>query len=487
MHPPSLKQTPNTTQNLKQIQHMIMSQEMQQALQFLQLPIMELQPLIEAELEQNPVLEYETDEPLDENESEDVEEILSAEKELEFSEHDTLVMQQLDEEFRDHFEMSGTAEKMKTQEDEKLRNYLDSLICQKPTLFSHLMEQSREILVEPSDLLMAEALIGNFDEYGFLKTPLKEISLLNHFEEESLQNILNKLKTLDPIGVGAANLQESLLIQLESAGKLSSLAYKIIEKHYDDLLHNRIPLIKKSLGAKENLIRDAISKDISKLDLHPGLKFSNDSVRYIVPDITIKEDGDEFIIFVNEDPLPPLRLNQKYLKLLNDNTLAAETKHFIHQKIASAKWLIKNLTERNETLVKIAHALVKRQKTYLQDPIGQLIPMTMIEIAEELSLHESTIGRAVSNKYINTPKGLKLLRSFFTNAYVVEDGTNISSQTVKNEVHEIIKNENKRKPLSDEIISNMLEKKGIPCARRTIAKYRYALNLGNAKQRKTYT
>jgi RNA polymerase sigma-54 factor len=448
---------------------------------------MELQPLIEAELEQNPVLEYERDDSLEnEEENEQEDESNKNEQELEFSDRDTQILQQLDDEFRDHFAESGTTEKSKTIEDEKLKNYLDSLICQKTTLFSHLMEQAKEIFEDSSDLTMAEVLIGHFDKYGFIETPLSEICLLNNFDEKSLLEVLNKIKTLDPVGIGASNLKESLLIQLDRIGKKTSPAYKIIEQHYDDLLHNRIPLIKKALGYSEQVISAAISNDISKLDLHPGLGFAQEVVPYATADITIKEEGDEFIIFVNEDPLPPLRLNPRYLKLLEDETLATETKEFINKKILSAKWLLKNLTERNETLVRIAHVIVKKQKTYLQDSCGKLNPMTMIEIAEELNLHESTIARAVSNKYINTPKGLKLLRSFFTNGYTVEDGPDMSSQTVKDEVLAIIKNENKKKPLSDDAIHKLLETKGILCARRTVAKYRYVLNLGNAQQRKQF-
>jgi RNA polymerase sigma-54 factor len=485
MHPPILRQSVKQHQSLKQIQHLIMTQEMQQALNFLQLPIMELQPLIEAELEENPVLEYEGDES-EQNEEEIEEDSDNENQELEFNDKDTQILQQLDDEFRDHFESSGTTEKSKIAEDEKLKNYLDSLICQKATLFTHLLSQAKEIFDDTSDRKMAEILIGHFDKYGFIETPLSEISLLNNFDEVLLRGVLKKIKTLDPAGIGASNLQESLLIQLERQGKKTSPAYKIIEHHYDDLLHNRIPLIKKGLGYSENVIAQAISQDIAKLDLHPGLRFAQEVVPYATADITIKEEGDEFIIFVNEDPLPPLRLNPRYIKLLEDETLSDETKEFINKKILSAKWLLKNLTERNETLVRIAHVIVKKQKTYLQEPHGKLTPMTMMEIAEELSLHESTIARAVSNKYINTPRGLKLLRSFFTNGYIVEDGSDMSSQTVKDEVLEIIKHENKKKPLSDDAISKLLEAKGIPCARRTIAKYRYALNFGNAQQRKQF-
>ena len=495
MHPPFLKQLSKQTQNIKQFQHLMISQDMQQALHILQCPIMELQPLIELELEQNPILEYENEEDIGLEQDEKEEELDPSEVDLNFNEKDFKIMEQLDEEFEDHFKESGTEEKRKTLEDEKLKSYLDSLILQKTTLFTHLMQQVREITDSPQELQMAEAIIGHLDRDGFLKNSLTEIASFFDFEEKSLQPILDKIKTLDPIGIGASNLKESFLIQLKRLGKENSIAFQIIDRYYEELLHHRIPLIKKGLKLTTEAISKAINEDISKLQMHPGNGFTNDVTHYIVPDIIIKEDVNEnanneknhdFTIFVNEDPLPPLKLNQRYIKLLQDETLAQETKEFINQKIASAKWLLKNLTKRNETLVKIAHALVKRQKAYLLSPNGLLVPMTMMEIACEIELHESTVARAVTDKYIQTPRGLKLLRSFFTTAYVAVDGSSMSSDTVKTEVFEIIENEDKKKPLSDLAISKMLEKKGILCARRTIAKYRYQLNLGNTQQRKSF-
>lgn len=491
MHPPILKQLSKQTQNIKQFQALMISQDMQQALHILQCPIMELQPIIELELEQNPILEYENDEEnelSDDDVKEEEDETHSSEQDLNFHEKDFKIMEQLDEEFEDHFKESGTEEKRKTLEDEKLKSYLDSLILQKSTLFTHLMEQVREIVDSPLELKMAEAIIGHLDQDGFLKNPLSEIANFFDFEEIALQPILDKIKTLDPIGIGASNLKESFLIQLRSLGKEKSIAFQIIDLYYEELLHHRIPLIKKGLKLTTEAISKAISEDISKLQMHPGSGFTHDAVQYIVADIIIHEDekGNDFTIYVNEDPLPPLRLNLRYINLLQDATLAPETKEFINQKIASAKWLLKNLTKRNETLVKIAHALVKRQKAYLQNPNGLLVPMTMMEIADEIELHESTVARAVTDKYIQTPRGLKSLRSFFTTSYVAVDGSSMSSDTVKNKVFEVIQNEDKKKPLSDLAISKMLEKKGIACARRTIAKYRYQLKLGNTQQRKSF-
>lgn len=480
MQPPSFKQIQTPSQSLKQSQHLMMTPAMQQALNFLTLPIMELQPLIDQEMEQNPVLEYEELE----NEIEEPT-LIPEEEELHLDENDYRIMQDLSEEFREHFSGSEGFKKREPLSEDKLQ-FLESLVTQTKTLFTHLMEQSLETFENKEELKIAEAIIGNFDESGFLKISLEEIALLNGMKKASLEPVLETIKTFEPKGVGASNLQESLLIQLELLGKEDSLAYKIIKQHYDDLVHHRIPLIKKMLKISEKMITETISKDISKLDLHPASGFQERSAPYIVPDVTIKEDGEEWVVFVNDDPLPPLKLNARYLGLLNDPSLAKETKDFIKKKIASAKWLLKNLTQRNETLVSIAHALVKKQKEFLQSPDGKLKPCTMGEIANDLQLHESTVARAVSNKYIYTPRGLQSLRSFFTTSYAIEDGEDISSETVKNQVLEIIKGENKKKPLSDEAISKMLKSQGIPCARRTIAKYRYALNLGNAQQRRVF-
>lgn len=482
MYPPSMKQIAKPGLNIKQMQRLIMSQQMQQALHFLELPIMELESLIQEEIDQNPLLEQENENPSEIEETIENEKD-TTEQELDFYEHDFKIMEQLDREIEEHFKQNETLVERLEPTDNTLKNYLDTLVQERKSLFTHLMEECREIFETEEDLKKAEHLIGNFDEHGFLKTPLKEIALLNGFNEENLRSILEKIQTLEPKGVGATSLQESLLIQLKIAGKSNSLAFKILENYYEDLLHRRTKLIAKKLETNEDAINQAI-EEISKLDLNPGLNFKSQTLQYIVPDMTIQQDGDSFQVIVNEDPLPPLKLNPRYLKLLEDKTLQNETKEFIEKKIASMKWMLKNLTERNETLVKIGHEIVKKQANFLQDPKGELKPLTMQEVASSIGLHESTVTRAVSSKYVNTPKGLIPLRAFFSSSLNKEDGSIISQSAVKDEILAIIKNENKDRPFSDETISKMLKDKGIICARRTIAKYRQALNLGTKQQRK---
>lgn len=481
-------------QSLKQLQRLIMSRQMQQAILLLQMPVLELSTVIDAEMEQNPVLEYSQDSDPDnfdiqnlENETHEDPQVTETkpERELTFDEKDFEILRQIDEEFRDHILENGNFIS-KTTEGDKLQTFLESSICAHTSLFNHLMNQAQETFSTPQEISMAESLIGNFDESGFLKVSLEEIGILNHFEVQKLEEILKVIQTFHPAGVGAANLQESLLLQLDSLGKKKTLAYEIIENHFDDLLHNRIPTIQKNLNCTTKEISHTIDKHISKLDLHPGAWFSSQIVHQITPDATIKLEDDQLIVEMSEDSLPALRLNSYYLKMLNDETLSIETKDFIRQKIMSAKWLLRNILQRNDTIERIAQSLALRQKEFFLNPKGKLVPLTMKAVADELHVHESTIARAVSNKYINTPKGLLALRFFFTSSLSTNEGEDISSNAVREFLTNIIENEDKEKPLSDEAISLLLKEKGIYCARRTVSKYRGILNIGNAQQRKKF-
>lgn len=483
-----------SAQSLKQMQRMIMSRQMQQAIHLLQMPLLELSTAIESELEQNPVLEY-SEEPEgvndledskieEENTDEAVEE--EPETELQFDEHDFETLRRLDEDFRGTLAESGGINGKNTVDQEKLQNFLEGSIQAEVSLFEHLMQQAKETFDNECDLALAESLIGNFNESGFLTISLEEIAILQSCKVSKLRTLLSTIQTFDPPGVGAHDLKESLLIQLCLQNKQDTLAYQIIEKHFDDLLHNRIPNIKKSLHCTSEKITEMLDKHIVKLDLHPGTCYSKQIVTAIVPEAFIKQEDDKLVVGSNEDSLPPLRLNQRYLNMLENKNVPKEDRDFIQQKIASAKWLIRNIFQRNDTIERITQELAKRQKEFFLNPEGKLIPMTMKVIAEALGLHESTIARAVSHKYIETPRGLLPLRSFFTNAIETRDGDTLSAKSVKDLIKQLIKNENKKHPLSDENIAEIIKAKGIQCARRTVAKYRTALNIGSSQQRRKF-
>jgi len=480
------------SQSLKQTQRLIMSPQMQQAIHLLQMPILELATIVEAELEQNPVLEYsQEDELLDQDsllpemEEGAEEKEISSEKELIFQENDFGILRQLDEDFRDYFGESGNYYIRRNVEEEKRKDFLENSISAETTLSENLMQQAKETFEKPEELAIAEVLIGNLDERGFLAIPLREIALMNGFEFELLEGVLRQIQRFEPIGIGASCLKESLLTQLRMQEKDGSLSYAIIDKHYEDLINNRIPAIKKGLKCSVKAITEAI-EHIGKLDFHPGSWHSSRLIQTITPDVTLQLDGDQLNVVVNEETLPALRLNSRYLRMLEDESLAPETKEFIRRKILSAKWLLRNIFQRSDTLQKIVESLAKRHRDFFLQADGRLTPLIMKSLAEELEVHESTIARAVANKYLECPRGILPLRYFFSNAYVTAEGQDMSSKTVRDLLFEIIDAEDKQKPLSDEALSAKLKDKGIPCARRTVAKYRTEMHLGNAQQRKKF-
>jgi RNA polymerase sigma-54 factor len=494
--PSALEMRLKQSQNLKQMQRLIMSPQMQQAISLLQMPLIELADRIDEEMVQNPILENAEEDQSENTDNEDQEEIsdlddndegeIQAESELSFDDTNFEILKRLDDDLRDHFDQGSTQFYQNNSEEEKQRAFRENSLCAHVGLFEHLMNQARETFTLDTELQMAEALIGNFDRSGYLHTPLSEIALLTGFSEGSLFSVLDKIKRFDPKGVGAASLQECLLIQLRGLGKEETLAFKIVLNNYDELLHNRIPQIQKALGCTAVAIARAIKQDISKLELHPGESFSDIPVQPIVPDVTIYQEGDKLLVAINDESMPPLKLNRRYMRYLEDPSIPRETKEFIKQKIVSARWFIRNIHQRNDTLEKIASALAKRQKEFFLSANGQLKPLTMKVLSEELQIHESTVARAVAGKYINTPRGLLPLRSFFTATYVTEAGVDISSKTVHETLLQLISNENKKHPLSDEQLSSALKAKGIQCARRTVAKYRAFFNIGNAHQRKQF-
>lgn len=489
-YPISLDLLAKQSATLKQTQRMIMAPQMQQAIHLLQMPVSELIEVLEEQFQQNPMIEFieddkESKSSLSLEDQEDKDQL--PEKELSFNENDFEILKKLDDEFRDHFSESSNYPSLQSANAEKFKTYQESLVQAETSLFEHLMIQAREIFMNPDELQMAEAIIGNFDENGFLTTSLQEIALLNQFSLKTLEKILKQIQTFEPYGIGATSLQESLLIQLSCHNKQNTLAFKIIENHYQDLIHNRIPIITKSLQVSAEDISLALKKDIARLDLHPGLGHFKHFIQYITPDATVIDEYGILRITINDDFLPAIRIPKHYLRMLKDENLSSETKTFIQEKLLAARWLLHNVHQRNDTLHKILEILINIDKDFFLDTSGKLSPITMKTVSQKLNLHESTIARAVANKYIDTPRGILPLRSFFTSSLSTHQGEEISSNAVKNTLKELIKNEDKQRPFSDDALAKLLGKKGINCARRTVAKYRLELKLGNAHQRKIFT
>lgn len=374
-HPISLDLQIKQKPSLKQTQRLMMTAQMQQAINLLQMPVLELSAAIETELQQNPIIEFLDEKEEGENSFEtpdlDLDKAVESkeqppEKELSFNENDFEILKKLDDEFREPFSESNYAS-FHSDDEAKLRSFQESSICSETSLFEYLMIQAHETFSDIEELTMAEAIIGNLDENGFLKTPLEEIALLNSFAVKKLKKLLNQIQSFEPYGIAASNLQESLLIQLRCQQKQSSLAYKIIENHYEDLIHNRIPNIKKNLNCSSEQISQILKKDISSLDLHPGFGHFKHFIQYITPDATIEVDEERLKIRINDDLIPPIRINRHYLRMLLDEKLASDTKEFIKHKLATVHWLFHNVHQRNETLFKIMEVLIDLQKDFFLD------------------------------------------------------------------------------------------------------------------------
>lgn len=478
-----LQQTQRQTPRLNQ--QMVMSQQMQQAFRFLQLPLQELTSYIEEQLVLNPLLEIAPEKEKSEQKEEEKE--IPLETELCMEEENLSLLYRLEEEMKEHFAQDESVYTKNSKKEEELRCFLEQSLPASISMRESLIQQSQETFQNPEDLMTADILIGYIDREGFLKTPLEEIQQLHSLSIDDLKRVLLEVQAFQPSGIGASSVQESLLIQLRSQNKQDSLAYVLVRDYYEELLHHQIRKIQKKLKCSFEIIQEAIDKEIATLDLHPGFSFSSQVNAAIIPDVIIRQENEKLVVEVEKDYVPPIRFNRKYLKMLQDPVLPLETKKFIKTHIFSAHWLMKNLQERYSTIERVTQSLARIQYDFFTSSEGELVPLSMKMIAEELELHESTITRAVSNKYLFCPRGLFPLRAFFTNKVESTQGEILSSKTVKNALLRLIEKENKQHPLSDEKLSQLLEEEGFSCARRTVAKYRSSFAIGNTQQRRKFS
>jgi RNA polymerase sigma-54 factor len=476
---PSIQMEASPKQQLELTQRLMMSAQMKQALRLLQLPLVELELFIEEQMTLNPLLELEDSEEKEEFSNQEEE----AQEEQPLSKDEIALLSHLEE--QGCFTDFNTPLRKFSSEEDKLHTYLEQSLPFQPSLQDHLYQQAHDSFETQRELQIAKILIGYIDRWGFLKTPLSEINALHQFEEKETQQVLKAIQSFEPYGIGAATIQESLLIQLRCLCKDQTLAYRRVNDHYDQLLRNHLPLIQKQLKCSYAEMDLAI-QEIAKLDLHPGTQHAQAFNFAIIPDVTLREENDHLVVEVDREYAPSLRLNRRYLKLLEDPSLSKEHKQFIKNHLVSARWLMRNLQQRYSTLERIAQSLAEKQYPFFTEPDGKLVPLTMKKLAEELQVHESTIARTVSNKYLYSPRGLFPLRAFFTNKYLSEEGKDISSTTVREAILALIQKEDKKHPLSDQKISSLLKEQGMTCARRTVAKYRFLLQVGNAQQRRKF-
>ena len=460
------------TQNLSQQQ--VLAPQLQQSLQILQVPMLELRNLIQQEIETNPTIEIEQTEPTIEDKQREHEDFQE--------EFDRLA--KLDEEWRDYMAQSSSYSGRSAEDEERRQFFFDSIVGEQ-TLQQHLLEQVQSSDLSEDDRRLAELIIGNIDDHGFLQSTPEEIGNNTGMDGTDLLRVLEHVQTFHPVGVGSRDLRECLLIQLRRMGKEQSLEYRIVDRHLEDLGKRRFPEVARRLGTTAEQVQRA-ANFIATLDPKPGQIFTPDPNNYVLPDVTVEKIGGEWTISLNGDQIPHLRISNTYKDLMAKDSNGSEVKDYIRDKIRSGKFLIKSIHQRQQTISNIAHEIVGRQKEFLEYGARALKPMTMVQIADAVGVHETTVSRAISGKYMSTPHGVFEMKYFFTPGYQTAAGESMSNTSVKGAIAELVKSEDSKNPLSDKEIVEILSKRGIPIARRTVAKYRNELNILPSNMRKRY-
>ena len=448
--------------------------QMLQSLKILQVPILDLQLMVREEMDQNPTLEREAP---DVEEVTDFEEAAREELREEREIGELTELAEWDEDFR-----KNQISRSKVAED-KHQFMMDS-ISSVESLQEHLIDQISMAGFDAKERGIAEVLIGSIDDDGYLQLDLDGIiGSTPEFPEELFERIITVIQGFDPIGVGARSLKECLLIQLRHQGRGNSLEAALVRDHLDHLANHRYEQIAAAMRLPLEKIKE-LSKAIADLDPKPGRNFTAERTEYIIPEITVEKRDGIWTVTQNKSPYPRLFISMKYLQLLKDKTTAAETRKYIREKIAKSKFFIRSIDQRQNTIYRIATEIVRVQEGFLEKGIAGLKPLTMKTVAEILDIHETTVSRACNGKYMATPLGTFEFRYFFTTGVAQADGSVISNAAIKSTLAEIVRAEDKKKPLSDQKIADALSEQGINIARRTVAKYREQLKILPARLRR---
>ncbi|MRR55396.1 MAG: RNA polymerase sigma-54 factor [Deltaproteobacteria bacterium] len=473
-------------QQMKLSQQLVMTPQLQQAIKLLQLSRIELQDLVSQELEENPVLDesLEIEEIKEPDTLEMTEKETAPQEELEaFSEvkagEDTL--QDMDwATYLDSYNYSS-GEQYYDEDDD--RPSYENLLTKKTTLFDHLLWQLKLSRVTEQEILVGSEIIGNIDEEGYLRSSLADIAESCSVDESFVESVLTKIQEFDPIGVGARNLQECLLLQVKQLDMEGSVVEAMLREHLKDLEQRKYKQIAKALGIDFNEVL-AAAKIIAGLDPKPGRQFSQEDVHYISADIFVYKVGEEFVVVLNDEGMPNIRINPLYTGEARAGSENQKAEEYINEKMRSALWLIKSIHQRQRTIYRVSKSIVKFQRNFFERGIAFLKPLVLRDIAEDIGMHESTISRVTTNKYMQTPQGLLELKFFFNSGISTVEGDAMASESVKNIIKEIVDGEDPRKPLSDQRIAEILSTQNINIARRTITKYREMLKIGSSSERK---
>ena len=456
-------------QDLKLTQQLVITPQLQLAIKLLQLSRVELLDAIKEEVQVNPLLELD-------------EASVSERSGLEDSSKEPQEGENLSDLY-DYLAMDdGRGPSFGTWSDDD-DSSPETFLAKRPTLVDHLLWQLKLSRFTPREEEIGTYLIGNIDDDGYLKVELSEVARLFHTSVEEVEDVLKRIQRFDPVGVGARDLKECLLVQLEVLGKDAPLLERIIKEHLEYLERGDHTGLARRLGVSPQEVVEAL-KVLSLLDPKPGRIYSSDETHYIVPDVYIQKVGNDFVVLLNDDGLPKLRLSPYYREMLKEgDDLSEEAKAYLKERFRSALWFIKSIHQRQRTLYKVASCIAEFQKDFLEKGIDHLKPLILRDVAEAIGVHESTVSRVTTNKYAHTPQGIFELKFFFNKGFH-RDGENVAVEAVKEKIRKIIASEDPRRPYADQAIVKILRSQNIDIARRTVAKYRELMGIPPSSKRR---
>jgi len=462
---------------LEQQQKLYMTTELRQAISLLQMSSVELNDYIRSKIEENPFLEEEG--PSEVNE----------ESRTEFSEESNsygtvskLSIEEFLELSRENYVNYSSGESQEEKEENPYERYLSSKI----SLYDHLELQLNMEIQNQADIIIGNYLIGNIDSNGYLCVDLAHVAKTLGVKIKKVEEILRVIQTFTPVGVGARNLQECLLIQLKHYGKDSELAVAVIQGYLKELGERKWTKIARELAVPVKKIQEVYDL-IRTLDPKPGLQYGSDSEQLILPDVTVIKDNGQYRVIVNDLDFPCLRINQYHMNLFKQTkNLTGDVKKYLEEKFESALGLLRGIEQRRLNIYKVVQCVVDIQKDFLDQGIEYLKPLTMSQVAQMVNIHESTVSRVVCNKYVQTPRGIFALKYFFNSGVDSYVSSKVCSKTIKHLIREIINEEDPNNPLSDQEIMDILVNKGIKISRRTVNKYRQSMGIPTNLHRKRY-
>jgi RNA polymerase sigma-54 factor len=466
-------------------QELRMNPRLYQAMDLLYMPLLDLQQHLKTELEINPFLELsDGDEPNP---------VETSEEEAENTEAESTDEVDWEEIILDGFEVGGARPEYEDRE------FYRPVAVETRSLADHLRDQLQMLDLQDRQLVLADEFIGNIGDDGYLRATLEEIlegvnaqagegdtddDSTRPYSMEEIEKMLHVMQHLDPPGIASRDLRECLLLQLENEGEQGSLAFRLVDEAFDDLINHRWTELAKRYGLEPKAVQ-AAADELARLDPKPGLQFAQSGEEYVVPDLVVEKIDGEYRVFLNDGGMPRLRISKIYQEIAGDKKkFVGENREFITQKLNSATWLIQAIEQRRQTMLKVMHFIVDRQREFFEKGVEQLRPLTLREVAEVVEMHESTVSRVTSQKYAQTPRGVYPLKFFFSSSLGTTTGEDASSRAVKAQIAKLVSDEDSARPLTDAAVVEQLKQRGVRIARRTVAKYREQLGILPARMRK---